>query len=177
MSKNNKIAFSGAVSALCVALMFLGAMIPFFQYTIPAISGVFILFVMLETSLSWAAMSYVTVSVLSILISPDKEAALLFVLLLGYYPFLKFYIEKINFKVVSLILKFLLFNLVAVLYFIIATKILKVPVEEFQAFGISLVWLLWLSGNITFFLYDFALKGVAIKYLCVIHPKVKKIIK
>ncbi len=177
MSKNNKIAFCGVVSALCIALMFLGSILPFFQYTIPAITGVLILFVMIETSVSWAIMSFTTVSVLSMLICPDKEPVLLFVLILGYYPILKFYIEKIKIKFFWMPLKLLLFNAAAILYFTIATKVLKVPIEEFQAFGFSVAWIILIIGNVTFFLYDFALRGVAIKYLCVIHPKVKKIIK
>ena len=74
-------------------------------------------------------------------------------------------------------LKLLLFNAAAILYFTIATKVLKVPIEEFQAFGFSVAWIILIIGNVTFFLYDFALRGVVIKYLCVIHPKVKKIIK
>ena len=177
MSKNNKIAFCGVVSALCIALMFLGSILPFFQYTIPAITGVLILFVMIETSVSWAIMSFTTVSVLSMLICPDKEPVLLFVLILGYYPILKFYIEKIKIKFFWMPLKLLLFNAAAILYFTIATKVLKVPIEKFQAFGFSVAWIILIIGNVTFFLYDFALRGVAIKYLCVIHPKVKKIIK
>lgn len=177
MSKNSKITLCGVVSALCIALMFLNVIIPIMGYTIPAVAGVLLLFVLIETSASWAFMSYVTVSCLSILLLPEKSSALLFILLLGYYPLIKFYIDKCKIKILNLLIKFLIFNATAILYFIIATKILKIPAEEFQAFGISITWLLLLLGNITFFLYDFALKGVALKYMHSLHPKIQKFIK
>jgi len=177
MSKNSKITLCGVVSALCIALMFLNTVLPFMYLTIPAAAGILLLFLLLETSASWAFMSYATVSCLSILILPEKSSALLFILLLGYYPLIKFYIDKCKIKILNLLIKFLIFNLTAILYFIIATKILKVPAEEIQAFGISIAWLLLMLGNITFFLYDFALKGVAWKYMYSLHPKIQKFIK
>ena len=177
MSKNSKITLCGVVSALCIALMFLTTVIPFMYYTIPAVAGVLLLFVLLETSASWAFMSYTTVSLLSILLLPEKSSALLFILLLGYYPLIKFYIDKCKIKILNLIIKFLIFNITAILDFVIATKILKIPAEEFQAFGVSIIWVLLALGNITFFFYDFALKGVALKYMHSLHPKIQKFIK
>lgn len=177
MSKNSKITLCGVVSALCIALMFLNVVIPIMGYTIPAVAGVLLLFLLLETSASWAFMSYAIVSCLSILLLPEKSSALLFILLLGHYPLIKFYIDKCKIIILNLLIKFLIFNTTTILDFVIATKILKVPTEEFQAFGVSIIWVLLALGNITFFLYDFALKGVAWKYIHSIHPKIQKFIK
>ena len=177
MSKNNKITLCAVVSSLCISLMFLNAIIPIMGYAIPAAAGVLLLFVFIETSAAWAFMSYATVSCLSILLLPEKSSALLFILLLGYYPLVKFYIDKCKIKILNLLIKFLIFNVTAILNFVIATKILKVPAEEFQAFGLSIVWVLLALGNISFFLYDFALKGVALKYMHSLHPKIQKFIK
>ena len=87
------VALGGVLAALAVVIMCLGTLIPIATYVCPAIC---MLLVQVVTKLcgrriGWAW--YGAVSVLSLLMAPDKEAAGVF-LLLGYYPIIKPWIDS-----------------------------------------------------------------------------------
>ena len=83
------IALCGMVVALSVVLMLLGAIIPIAMFIAPAVGGVFIGFVAIECGRRYAWTTYGAASLLGLLFVPDKETALFFVALLGYYPLVK----------------------------------------------------------------------------------------
>ena len=82
-------AYCGMAAALCVALMLLGAVIPVLMFVAPAVASLVIATVCIECGRSMAFTAYGAVSLLSVLFVPDKEVALTFVFLLGYYPLVK----------------------------------------------------------------------------------------
>ncbi len=57
-----------------------------------------------------ALTAYAAVSLLALLFVPDKEVALIFVFLLGYYPLAKPYFERIRPAVLRCVCKLLLCN-------------------------------------------------------------------
>lgn len=78
-------AYCGMAAALCVALMLLGAVIPIAMFIAPALAGFLIATVCVECGRTMALTAYAAVSLLALLFVPDKEVALIFVFLLGYY--------------------------------------------------------------------------------------------
>ena len=84
-----KVALGGVVSALCLLLMFLTAVIPPLSITLPLFAGMLIFVVAIEISSSWAFVTYAAVSVLSFLVTPAKAARLFITLRFGYYPLSK----------------------------------------------------------------------------------------
>ena len=96
MSKSKQIAAGGIASSLCLLLMFLTGVFPFATYALPAMAGTLLVVVVLELNRATAVMVYVSVSLLSLFIAPDKEAALVFIFFFGYYPILKGLIEQIR---------------------------------------------------------------------------------
>ena len=89
-------AYCGMAAALSIAFMLLGAVIPIFMYIAPAIASFLVATVCVECGKTLAWTAYGAVSLLSLLFVPDKEVALTFVFLLGYYPLVKPKFEHIR---------------------------------------------------------------------------------
>ena len=106
MKKSTQVAVGGLASALCLLLMFLTGMIPFTTYALPAMAGIVLIAVVIENGTQTAALVYVSVSLLSLFLSPDKEAALMFLCFFGYYPVIKAKLEQIRPKLLELLAKY-----------------------------------------------------------------------
>ena len=114
MKKQNRkswtMAYCGMAAALCVALMLLGAVIPIAMFIAPALAGFLIATVCVECGRTMALTAYAAVSLLALLFVPDKEVALIFVFLLGYYPLAKPRFDRIHPAVLRCVCKLLLCN-------------------------------------------------------------------
>ena len=100
-----------------------------------------------------ALMTYISVSLLSMIITFDKEAALIFIMLFGHYPILRLYIEKLRSKLLMLIIKTLaVFNVCAVSYFYVTVYIFGIEemVDEFERFGKYAMAVVLLICNLIF---------------------------
>ena len=95
-SKSWAMAYCGMAAALSVALMLLGAVFPIAMFIAPAVASFLIATVCVECGKTMALTAYGAVSLLSLLFVPDKEVALVFVFLLGYYPLVKPRLERIR---------------------------------------------------------------------------------
>ena len=84
-SKSWSMAYCGMAAALCVALMLLGTIIPIAMFIAPAVASFLIATVCMECGITMAWTAYAAVSLLGLLFVPDKEIALIFTVLLGYY--------------------------------------------------------------------------------------------
>ena len=151
-SKSKTIALGGILAAVAIVVMSLGGLIPVATYVCPLICifGQHIVLSLCGRRIAWTW--YVVVSILSLLLGPDKEAAAVFVLL-GYYPMVKPVFEKWP---LSWLWKLLLFNgAVAVLYLVILRLLgIDVVTDEFVSVGLFGLALLLILANVTFFLMD-----------------------
>lgn len=177
MSKNFKIALCGVVSALCVAIMAFSSIIPFSTYYIPMIAGAVVVAIVIEVDKRYAFFVYVTVSVLSAILIPNKEATVMYILFMGYYPILKGVFEGRLKLLAEWVLKLLTFNISMILIFLIGIHILGIPKEEYTIGGIYLPWVFLLFGNVMFLLYDLMLSQLVKFYIIKIQPQLKKLIK
>ena len=107
--KSWAMAYCGMAAALSVALMLLGAVVPV-MFIAPAVASLLIATVCVECGKTMALTAYGAVSLLSLLFVPDKEVALVFVFLLGYYPLVKPRFERIRLPLVRVLCKLLLCN-------------------------------------------------------------------
>ena len=103
-------AYCGMAAALSVALMLLGAVVPVLMFIAPAAASLLIATVCMECGMKMALTAYGAVSLLSLLFVPDKEVALVFVFLLGYYPLVKPKFERIRPKLLRGVCKLLLWR-------------------------------------------------------------------
>ena len=95
------------------------------------------------------------VSLLSILMAPDKEAVLVFVCF-GFYPLLKPYIDRLP---LPWLWKALLFNGIIVLLYTCLLRLLGLDAlaQEYQAMELGGLIAVLLLGNTVFFLLDLVL--------------------
>ena len=145
-------ALGGVMAALAVVFMCLGTLIPLATYICPMLCAMLlkVVYSLCGVRIAWAW--YGAVSILSLLMAPDKEAAAVFVTL-GYYPIVK---PKLDAGKFPWLWKGLLFNSsVLILYWLLMHLFgLEQVVQDFEGMGIFFVGLLLFLGNITFFLLD-----------------------
>lgn len=156
--ENNKrtpagaVALGGVLAALAVVIMAMGTLIPVATYVCPMLC-ILLLQVILKTCSSRIAWAwYGAVSVLSLLLAPDKEAAIVFVFL-GYYPIVKPRLDRSRGK---WLWKGLLFNgaVLAAYWVLLRLLGMEALAEEFQELGSVMCVVLLVLGNLTFFLLD-----------------------
>ena len=169
-------AYCGIVAALCVALMLLGAVIPIAMFIAPAVAGFLIATVCVECGLQMALTAYAAVSLLALLFVPDKEVALIFTVLLGYYPLVKPKFERIRPALLRGVCKLLLCNgAVLAMYGLIY---LLVPMgsisQELRTTAMAATLVTLAMGNVAFLLYDRALHNMLMMYRLVWQPKLHK---
>lgn len=169
MNTSRKVSLGGIIGALSLVLMLLTLIIPFGTFAFPAFAGMLLVCVVIELGYSWAFVVYFVVSILSVLFVSDKEAVLYYIAFLGVYPIVKGLIEKINFRLLQYIIKFIAFNTSMVATFYVSIYVLSIPKESFNLFGVYLPWVFLLIGNIAFILYDYCVTKIVTIYLYKIH--------
>lgn len=171
------IAFCGIISALSVMVMFI-SLVPSFAYAMPAVAGIFIWVISEQIGKKWAFLSYVAVALLSFMLIPEIEADFFFLSFFGYYPTLRFCLDKIKNKIVRFLVKLGIFNAAIIVTYQILCVILSAEemLEGLEDFGAYAIYILWGTGNIAFLLYDFFLGYMREIYVKFIKPRVAKII-
>lgn len=165
-NKTIRIALCSIICAISLVLMILTGVIPVGTYALPCLAGILLVVVVIEYGYKWSLLSYLVISILSFILAADKEAAVYFILLFGYYPILKSIIEsKIHNRIVQYVIKFAIFNIVAVGSFYIVSFLLAVSPSEFTLFGVYVPWVFLIIGNIFFIFYDLAVTGIVVQYV------------
>jgi len=159
LKKTSKTALGGIVAALSVAAMFVLSVIESMTYAVPAIAGAFLVLVVVESGKKWAAGVYAVVSIMSLMLIPNKEAAVMYTAFFGYYPVLKAVLEERTPKWLEWIIKLAVFNAAMLLAYWFVKLLIGVGLEELggEFLGRYAVPVLLLVANVMFLLYDFAL--------------------
>lgn len=161
---STQVALGGLSAALCLVIMLGTVLIPFATYAAPALAGIALIPIALELGLPVAGITYATVALLSLLMVPDREAALMFIAFFGYYPVLKFKLDRMKFKPLRVLIKLAVFNtaILAGYFVIIYIFGLYYLMDELTGgFG----WLLLAVGNLCLPIYEKALKNITALYL------------
>ena len=127
-SKAVRVVYPAIFGALALVLLYLGTMVPTGTWGIAAVAGIMPVFAVLSSGLASGFLCWAGVTLLAFLLLPDKFLALLFGALFGLYPVLKGVIERLR----------------------------KLPMESLPT-ALSVVWILYLVGNVVFLVYDFGL--------------------
>lgn len=147
-----KIALGGVLAALAVVIMCLGGMIPLATFICPMLCAIiqYLVLRFCGQRVAWAWFG--AVALLSILLGPDKEAALVFCLI-GCYPILKPLFEKSKLR---FLWKILFFNCAVGLLYGLLLKLfgMDAVMAEYEALGIVGLAAMLLLGNACFFLLD-----------------------
>ena len=175
MKKTGKITLCAVMAALSAVFMLFG-LFPYLTYAVPAVSGLFIAVVLIETDYKFAVSDYIISSAI-IVFYPDNESKLLYICFLGFYPIIKALAEKIRSFFLEWAVKLAVFNAGAYVYYLLLTKLFGVSfndVGSFMKWGLAIFWI---AANGVFIIYDIAFSRLSGVYMMKIHPKIKKIFK
>lgn len=156
MRKNTKeLALCSLMAALGVVFLCLGGMIPFALYTCPILSSMVLLPVRENCRRSYGWCCYAAISILGLLLGPDKEAAALFTFL-GYYPLIKPGLDRIGNPILRLACKVgiaaaAISAMYAVLLYVLC---LAAVVEEVAETAPWMLWTMVGLGTVVFLVYD-----------------------
>lgn len=172
--QSSKIAFCGLMVALSVTLMLTGGLIPVATYCVPMFTGILLLPMLLEYGKKTAWTAYAATALITMLMDTDKEAAF-FYLFFGYYPLIKWDIERIKNKHLRFICKMLLFNgSMLIMYAILAFLLnMQALVEEFTQMGGLFLVLFIFIFDLCLVLYDRLLFPLILLYVNRIQPKLR----
>ena len=177
MMKNasRRMALCGMMCALAVVVMSLGGMIPMATFCCPAFAGLTLVPLVVDCGKKMALGAWIAVAFLSLILCPDKEAALLFAFL-GHYPVVKWRLDMIKQKWPRRLAKFLVLDgCIGLLYIAIffVLRMDQIMADYKDATAITL-FLLFLLGNFTLALYDRLLMIGAYLYIKKMRPKLFK---
>lgn len=175
--KSVKASFGGISAALSIIIMSVFSIFPSMTYAAPVICGIFITIAVIEFNSKFAFAVYFAVSVLSVMVVPNKESAVFYALFFGIYPILKGIIESKTKGAVSWIIKYLFFNIAIIIGYLICAKLLNIPYDEIGVFGKFTLLFLWGSGNVSFLIYDIAFTRIVTLYVYKWQKYVKRLLK
>jgi len=172
MKRTKTIAFSAVFSALGVTLLGLGSLIEVFDLTASAAASLIIVLCMIEMNTTSAFTVYAVTAVLSLIILPNKFPAVVYLVFAGLYPIVKYYIEKIRFKLFEYALKLAFVNISVLIVLAAAKFLLGIPIPDSFEITKKIVFskevyiaALFALSNFAFILFDIALTGLITLYL------------
>lgn len=154
-NSTHKLALCGVMCALALVIMLLGGVVTIATFCCPALAGLVLIPLVVECGKRMALGAWIAISLLSLMLCPNKEAALLFTFL-GYYPVIKWQLDTIKNKWKRRGLKFIILNTsIAVMYGLIfyVLRIDQIMADYQDVTKVTFV-LLVLLGNLTLYLYD-----------------------
>lgn len=185
MSGNNKphigyiVSLCGIMCGLALALMFLLGFVPFFEYFTPAVAGILIWVIREQLGVKYGIVSYIAVGILCMLITSNYEAAMMFLFLLGYYPILREFLQKIKIKPLRWLVKLAIYTAAAVSCYMLLIYIFGMThlFDGLNEFGKYTSLFLLGLGAVSFVIYDIFLGLLKPFYEKILLPKIKKRMK
>ena len=168
------VAFCGMATALSMVIMLLGGVIPAATYAVPMLCGLLLLPILIEFGQTAAWTTFAATALLSLLLGLDKEAAF-FYLFLGYYPIVKWRLDKLRPQARRIIAKIALFAVaIGVMYRLLYLLFpLAAFMEEFREMGAAMTALFFAAFVGCMLLYDRLLPGMVAYYANRVRPKLK----
>ncbi|MBR3552552.1 MAG: hypothetical protein IKN72_04085 [Clostridia bacterium] len=183
MSHAGKTALGAMAVALSVILM-LPTVFNSMVYALPAFAGMLTLFCVIELGRSWAFGVYVAAALLSLLLLPNKEAAVMYTAFFGYYPIVKAIFEGWCLpRIVEYLLKLAVFNLSVVAAYLLMVYAFGLPFNDLMGVDEASAWARYAIpfflgiGNVTFLILDLLLTRMATIYLRFWQKKLRRLFR
>ena len=170
------VSLCGIMCGLALAMMFFLSMVPSFEYISPAVAGVLIWVVRERLGIKYGLVSYFAVGLLGILFTPNYEASMMFIFLLGYYPIIRQYIMKIKLGALRWAAKLGVYAAGAVSCYLLLIYLfnMKQLLEEFGEWGKYGSLVILGIGAVAFVAYDVFLGLFFPFYEKMLKPKIQK---
>ncbi len=165
---SKKAALCGLLGALMIIVMLLGSIVPIASLLCPAIAGLFLIPAIRECGMHNGISLYGATAILSLILLPDKEVALLFTMLLGPLPLLQPLLNRISPYPLRLLAKLLVCNLLLVLCYTLLLLVLAPAglAAELGAYSRGMLSLLLVLFNVMFIVYDICIAKITFLYEC-----------
>ena len=169
-----RVAYCGMATGLSAALMLLGGVIPAAAYAVPMLCGLLLLPILLEFGARAAWATFFAVAALALMLDFDKEAAF-FYLFIGYYPIVKWRLDKLRPKALRIAAKIALFTVSMVVMYSLLQLLFPVlaVLKDFEEMGVLLSVLFLAAYVLCMMLYDWLLIYYVMLYGNRIKPKLK----
>ncbi len=177
MRNTSLTALGGIITALSIFFMFLASLIPNMTYVVPAFAALLLIVTLEEAETKWSLFIFIAVAILSFMIVTDKEAAIMYLFVFGYYPIAKRFFEEKCPKALSWLLKIILFNVMLILGYLIIIYVFLIPVEGLDQFGKWTPFILLLGMNVCLVVYDYLINLLTGIYRKRYHGKVAKLFR
>lgn len=173
-SLSYRIALGGTLASMCLACQFITGVFPVFYIIMPMLCGILVTVMAVETSTWWGFLMYLAVGTLSLFVTPNKDAALIFIVFFGHYPLIRPYIRRIRFKPIGYLLRLILFNICMIAFFFITVYLFGMDdlLEEMGEFGKYGGLVLLGTANMMFVSYDYLMDISMELYRQKLHPKI-----
>lgn len=149
-----RMATCAMMTALCVVLMVLGAVLELGMYACPLLAGLCFIPVGQKYGRKYHILLYVASGIVCLLLVPNIEENLMFVGLFGWYPIIRPCLQKLP-GVLKWLCKLAVFNGA-----VIAVEWLEMTVLVPEVVEGVLLWILLVLGNVTFLVYDYLIPRV-----------------
>ena len=166
--KSREIALCGMMNALAVVLLSLGGMVPIATYCAPLLAMAVLLPVQEEYGNKLAITAWVSVSLLALMLTPDRETALVYVFF-GWYPVVRPRIAALPSRLVRLAVKLIIANGTILLLYGLVLRLMDLTADLLEGTFLLNAALL-IMGNIVFLLLDLALARLTVLW----HRKFRK---
>lgn len=176
MKNAAKLAVCSISTAVSVVLMFFGGISFVLTYAMPMIVGLFMIMLCETFNKSTAVITYTATSLLSFILVSDKECFLMYVMFFGYYPIVRYSIEKLKNKPIKMILKLCIFNISLILCQLALIYVFNIPFLE-EGEGKIFIIVFAVLMNFLFVLYERLLISLTILYKKKIEKRIKKLFK
>lgn len=162
---SRKIAFGGILTALCVVIVYIAAYIPTGKLGMYAISSLITACAVIELGVKWGTMTYAASAALILLLTGSINAFLVFTLLFGSYPIIKYHIEKIKNAVSVLLLKLTAANLLAIIGYFLYKLLLGISPINIRDISSLTTMALVIAAQGAFLMYDYVLSRLIFYYM------------
>lgn len=149
-SKTKTLTFCAMMTALGILFLMMGSMMPGMWVAFTAIAGVVAALTVVQGNLAYGLLTVIATALLSALIVPAKEIALLYAAFFGPYTLVKNLIERLHNLPLEWVLKLLFCGIVAMLLFTFADSVLAMV----PAVLASHIWLFLPVVLVVFAAYD-----------------------
>ena len=164
-SQARSTALCGLMAALSIVFLMMGSLIPAALYACPILAMAALLPIRELFGRTSALTTYAAVSLLAILLVPDKELALLYTFF-GWYVPLQPVLDRLRPRLVRILIKLALANLATVTLYSLLVFVFQMQavIEELEELNAIWLAILLLSANCPFVLTDILLHKLARKW-------------
>ncbi len=177
MKKTKVVSLAALCASLGVIFLYLGSVLDVLDMSAAVLAALLVLFCVLELGYGYAGMVYLVITVLSLLLLPNKSPAILFAALFGYIPITKFFFEK-KMKKLAWIPKLVVFNLLfgAVVFF--GAELMGFDTENAWNIPVFVFYIIYfVFANIVYVLCDILFTRISRVYFYRFRDKIRKYLK